>query len=83
MGLGDFVDGVGEVAGDGVEWAGDKAADGLKAVGADSASEAVRDGLRSMGAGAGPVDVFGLARQADASELPPGPTAVARAGEVS
>ena len=28
------------------------------------AAEAVRDGLRSIGAGAGPVDVFGLARQA-------------------
>jgi hydroxymethylpyrimidine/phosphomethylpyrimidine kinase len=28
------------------------------------ASEAVRDGLRSIGAGAGPVDVFGLARRA-------------------
>jgi hydroxymethylpyrimidine/phosphomethylpyrimidine kinase len=26
------------------------------------ASEAVRDGLRAIGAGAGPVDVFGLAR---------------------
>jgi hydroxymethylpyrimidine/phosphomethylpyrimidine kinase len=28
------------------------------------ASEAVRDGLRDLGAGAGPVDVFGLARRA-------------------
>ena len=31
------------------------------------AAEAVRDGLRSIGAGAGPVDVFGLARQAEGS----------------
>jgi hydroxymethylpyrimidine/phosphomethylpyrimidine kinase len=29
-----------------------------------AAAEAVRDGLRSIGAGAGPVDVFGLARRA-------------------
>jgi len=29
------------------------------------ASEAVRDGLRGLGAGAGPVDVFGLVRAAD------------------
>jgi hydroxymethylpyrimidine/phosphomethylpyrimidine kinase len=27
------------------------------------ASDAVRDGLRGLGAGAGPVDVFGLARR--------------------
>jgi hydroxymethylpyrimidine/phosphomethylpyrimidine kinase len=35
------------------------------------ASEAVRDGLREIGAGAGPVDVFGLLkRQAPASSVP-------------
>jgi hydroxymethylpyrimidine/phosphomethylpyrimidine kinase len=33
------------------------------------ASAAVRDGLRSIGEGAGPVDVFGLARQVEASGL--------------
>jgi hydroxymethylpyrimidine/phosphomethylpyrimidine kinase len=32
------------------------------------AAEAVRDGLRSIGGGAGPVDVFGLARRADGEE---------------
>ena len=51
------------------------------------ASEAVRDGLRSIGAGAGPVDVFGLARRAgDAGPgRPAGHAAGAatRAGEVS
>ncbi len=31
------------------------------------ASEAVRDGLRDLGAGAGPVDVFGLSRRAGTS----------------
>jgi hydroxymethylpyrimidine/phosphomethylpyrimidine kinase len=32
------------------------------------ASEAVRDGLRDLGAGAGPVDVLGLASRAAASD---------------
>jgi hydroxymethylpyrimidine/phosphomethylpyrimidine kinase len=32
------------------------------------ASEAVRDGLRSIGAGAGPVDVFGLSRRGDEAQ---------------
>jgi hydroxymethylpyrimidine/phosphomethylpyrimidine kinase len=41
-----------------------EAARGAKAV----ASEAVRDGLRSIGAGAGPVDVFELARRAAPDE---------------
>ena len=36
------------------------------------AAEAVRDGLRSLGAGAGPVDVIGLARQGGRAEAPPG-----------
>jgi hydroxymethylpyrimidine/phosphomethylpyrimidine kinase len=39
--------------------------DGLEAAAREAkrvASEAVRDGLRAIGAGAGPVDVFGLAR---------------------
>ncbi|MBA2945869.1 putative T7SS-secreted protein [Streptomyces himalayensis] len=50
MGLGDFIndaagaakDGL-EAVGDGVEWAGDKTADGLDAVGLDGAAEGVRD----------------------------------------
>jgi hydroxymethylpyrimidine/phosphomethylpyrimidine kinase len=47
------------------------------------ASEAVRDGLHSIGSGAGPVDVFGLARRA--AEDGPAREAAARtrAGEVS
>jgi hydroxymethylpyrimidine/phosphomethylpyrimidine kinase len=37
------------------------------------ASEAVRDGLRGLGAGAGPVDVFGLVRGADVAARDDGP----------
>ena len=48
-----------------------------------TAAAAVRDGLRGIGAGAGPVDVFGLARQSGAAEPPRGATASAPAGEVS
>jgi hydroxymethylpyrimidine/phosphomethylpyrimidine kinase len=47
------------------------------------ASEAVRDGLRSIGGGAGPVDVFGLARRAEARGPKRTPRPRARAGEVS
>jgi hydroxymethylpyrimidine/phosphomethylpyrimidine kinase len=47
------------------------------------ASQAVRDGLRGIGAGAGPVDVFGLARQAAGPESASAAPATARAGEVS
>jgi len=47
------------------------------------ASEAVRDGLRSIGAGAGPVDVFGLARQPARDAPALGATAAGRGGEVS
>jgi hydroxymethylpyrimidine/phosphomethylpyrimidine kinase len=40
------------------------------AVGArELTSEAVRDGLREIGAGAGPVDVFGLARSRSDAEV--------------
>jgi hydroxymethylpyrimidine/phosphomethylpyrimidine kinase len=47
------------------------------------AAHAVRDGLRSIGAGAGPVDVFGLAGEAgEAAHGAWAPTA-GRAGEVS
>ena len=47
------------------------------------AGRAVRDGLRSIGAGAGPVDVFGLARQAAREPGGLDPSAAARGGEVS
>ena len=47
------------------------------------AAAAVRDGLRSIGAGAGPVDVFGLASGSGPGGAPSGPSAAARAGEVS
>jgi hydroxymethylpyrimidine/phosphomethylpyrimidine kinase len=47
------------------------------------ASEAVRDGLRSIGAGAGPVDVFGLARRAAGEAAGRETSAATRAGEVS
>ncbi|MGP2438631.1 putative T7SS-secreted protein [Streptomyces sp. JW3] len=41
--MGDFISDVSGVVGDGVEWAGDKAADGLDAVGLDGTAEGVRD----------------------------------------
>ncbi|MEA2445948.1 MAG: hydroxymethylpyrimidine/phosphomethylpyrimidine kinase [Thermoleophilales bacterium] len=47
------------------------------------ASEAVRDGLRTIGAGAGPVDVFGLGRHNAADAAASGDSPGARAGEVS
>jgi hydroxymethylpyrimidine/phosphomethylpyrimidine kinase len=47
------------------------------------AAVAVRDGLRAIGAGAGPVDVFGLARQAAGRERPGAATTASRGGEVS
>jgi hydroxymethylpyrimidine/phosphomethylpyrimidine kinase len=47
------------------------------------ASEAVRDGLRAIGAGAGPVDVFGLARHATGAGAGKQASATARGGEVS
>jgi hydroxymethylpyrimidine/phosphomethylpyrimidine kinase len=47
------------------------------------AADAVRDGLRGIGAGAGPVDVFGLARQAGGAARVPGASPATRAGEVS
>ncbi|GAA4039961.1 putative T7SS-secreted protein [Streptomyces shaanxiensis] len=50
MGLGDFIDDAAGAAkdglaavGDGIEWAGDKTADGLDSVGLDGAAEGVRD----------------------------------------
>jgi hydroxymethylpyrimidine/phosphomethylpyrimidine kinase len=39
----------------------------------DAASGAVRDGLRELGEGAGPVDVFGLRRGAPSTPAPSGP----------
>ena len=47
------------------------------------ASEAVRNGLRSIGAGAGPVDVFGLAQRRAGERPAPGLSAATRTGEVS
>jgi hydroxymethylpyrimidine/phosphomethylpyrimidine kinase len=47
------------------------------------ASAAVRDGLRSIGAGAGPVDVFGLARQPAGSDPVTGLSATGPGREVS
>jgi hydroxymethylpyrimidine/phosphomethylpyrimidine kinase len=47
------------------------------------ASDAVRDGLRSLGAGAGPVDVFGLSRRWAGEEDGAEATTAAAAGEVS
>ena len=47
------------------------------------ASDAVHDGLRSIGAGAGPVDVIGLARQRAGLGSAPGLSAAGRRGEVS
>ncbi len=44
MGLGDISEGINTIVGEGVEWAGDKAADGLEKIGADGAAGAVRDG---------------------------------------
>lgn len=56
-----------------------EAARAAKAIAAD----AVRDGLRAIGAGAGPVDVFGLARHPAPPGRVAGSSAAARAGEVS
>jgi hydroxymethylpyrimidine/phosphomethylpyrimidine kinase len=43
------------------------------------AAEAVRDGLRDIGRGAGPVDVLGVARRADAARaITPAPSTAAR-----
>jgi hydroxymethylpyrimidine/phosphomethylpyrimidine kinase len=47
------------------------------------AAAAVRDGLRSIGAGAGPVDVFGLTRDQPAGGAARTPSAALGAGEVS
>ena len=47
------------------------------------AAAAVRDGLRSIGAGAGPVDVFALGRRSTGGGTARGPAAAAPAGEVS
>jgi hydroxymethylpyrimidine/phosphomethylpyrimidine kinase len=47
------------------------------------AADAVRDGLRSIGAGAGPVDVFGLARHNAAEAASGGTSPGMPAGEVS
>jgi hydroxymethylpyrimidine/phosphomethylpyrimidine kinase len=47
------------------------------------ASEAVRDGLRSIGAGAGPVDVFGLIHQSEEISHGRAGGPASRAGEVS
>ena len=47
------------------------------------AGRAVRDGLYSIGTGAGPVDVFGLGRQSAGGEARAEPGAAAPAGEVS
>jgi hydroxymethylpyrimidine/phosphomethylpyrimidine kinase len=47
------------------------------------ASDAVRDGLRSIGAGAGPVDVFGLGRHNAPNAAAGGSSPGVRAGEVS
>jgi len=41
--MSDWIDSAGEALGDGVEWAGDKAADGLDELGAGGAAEGVRD----------------------------------------
>jgi hydroxymethylpyrimidine/phosphomethylpyrimidine kinase len=46
------------------------------------ASQAVRDGLRALGDGAGPVDVFGLAAKAERARSS-APSAGTRGGEVS
>ncbi|MDI3405404.1 putative T7SS-secreted protein [Streptomyces cavernicola] len=43
MGLGDYLDAGAAALGDGAQWVGDKAADGLEAIGADGAAEGVRD----------------------------------------
>jgi hydroxymethylpyrimidine/phosphomethylpyrimidine kinase len=47
------------------------------------AAEAVRDGLRALGEGAGPVDVFGLVRQVGDAGRVGAASAATRAGEVS
>jgi hydroxymethylpyrimidine/phosphomethylpyrimidine kinase len=47
------------------------------------AGEAVRDGLSAIGKGAGPVDVFGLARQEAVTPPAPGGIAASGTGEVS
>jgi hydroxymethylpyrimidine/phosphomethylpyrimidine kinase len=47
------------------------------------AAEAVRDGLRAIGGGAGPVDVFGLAHRPGPSGIDRYAREAARAGEVS
>ncbi|OEV05330.1 type IV secretion protein Rhs, partial [Streptomyces nanshensis] len=42
--MGDWIGSAGEAIGDGVEWAGNKAADGLEQMGGGAVSEAIRDG---------------------------------------